>query len=78
MTYYVNKCGEKLIYKGSKDLFKGEILSLLSMSQHHVLPYYVTGKQEQDEVWKITASVEVKIFKLFFLTSCYSESVISC
>lgn len=50
VAYCVNKCVKKLIWKGGEDVFEEEILSLLSISQHRVLPLYRTGKQEQNEI----------------------------
>lgn len=78
MTYFVNKRGEELICKGGKDMFKAEILSLLSISQQFCLPHYITGKQEEDKVLLENTSVEVEEFILFFLISCHNEPVISC
>lgn len=71
MTYYVNKQGKN---EGGKDLSKEELLSLLSIPQHHVLPHYAAGKQEQEEIlWENNCFVWSKVFKLFFLISCNSE-----
>lgn len=78
MTYFVNKCGEKLICEVGKNMFKVKIPSLLSISQQNGLPCYITDKQEEDEVLLENTAVEVEEFKLFFLISCHNEPVISC